>query len=97
MATSTEILTSLRNEFIQEANSAPITHRLTYLAEIAELKISAEQLELIEIITDFNLEARYPDEKFSFYKKCTKEFTESNLKRIREIKEWLLQQLRKIR
>ena len=71
----------------------PFTHRLTYLVETTGLKISAEQLELLEIITDFNLEARYPDEKFDFYKKCTKEFTKSNLEKIGEIKEWLLQQL----
>lgn len=74
----------------------PFTHRLTYLVETAGLEISAEQLELLEIITDFNLEARYPDEKFSFYKKCTRDFTKSNLEKIEEIKEWLQQQLRQI-
>ena len=76
--------------------SPPFTHRLTYLADIAELKINSEQLELLEIITDFNLEARYPDEKLSFYKRCTREFTESNLEKIKEMREWLLQPLRKI-
>ena len=50
-------------------------------------------MEMLEIITDFNLEARYPDEKFSFHEKCTKEFTETNLKKIEEIKAWLLQQI----
>jgi hypothetical protein len=43
---------------------------------------------MLEIITDFNMEARYPDEKFSFYKKCT--FTEINLKKIEEIRKWLI-------
>jgi hypothetical protein len=38
--------------------------------------MSSERLELLEVITDFHLEARYPDEKFTFYKKCTKEFTD---------------------
>jgi HEPN domain-containing protein len=71
----------------------PHTHRLTYLAEKGELDTSPERLEILEIITDFNLEARYPDEKFSFQKKCTKEFTETSLKKIEEIKTWLLQQI----
>jgi hypothetical protein len=31
-------------------------------------------------VTDFNLEARYPDIKFSFYQKCTREFTEKYFK-----------------
>jgi HEPN domain-containing protein len=69
----------------------PYTHRLTYLAEKVGLEVSPERLELLEIITDFNLEARYPDEKFSFHKKCNKEFTQTNLKKIEEIREWLLQ------
>jgi HEPN domain-containing protein len=36
----------------------PYTHRLTYLAEKIELEISTERQELLEIITDFNLESR---------------------------------------
>ena len=71
----------------------PYTHRLTYLAEKIGIDISPERMEILEIITDFNLEARYPDEKFSFHKKCTKEFTEANLRKIEEIREWLLQQI----
>ena len=30
--------------------------------------------------TDFHLEARYTDEKFSFFKRCTREFTEEHLR-----------------
>ncbi|MBI2447276.1 MAG: hypothetical protein HYV48_01910 [Candidatus Omnitrophica bacterium] len=48
---------------------------------------------MFEIITDFNLETRYPDERFAFYKKCTKKFTEVNLKKIKEIKKWLLKHI----
>ncbi|MBI5893627.1 MAG: HEPN domain-containing protein [Deltaproteobacteria bacterium] len=70
----------------------PFTHRLTYLAEKMELVLSPEKHELLEIITDFNLESRYPDEKFSFYKRCTKEFAGENIKKIEEIRGWLLQQ-----
>ena len=82
----------LKALFVQKFDEPPpYTHRLTYLAEKAELDISPEKLELLEIITDFNLETRYPDEKFSFYKKCTKEFTEAYLRKIEELKEWLLQ------
>lgn len=73
----------------------PLTHRLPYLAEVAGLEPSTEKLELLEIITDFNIEARYPDEKFSFHKKCTIGFTKSHIKKIEEIRQWLLQKLRK--
>jgi hypothetical protein len=50
----------------------------------AGLELTPDRLELVEIITDFHLEARYPDEKFSFYKRCTQEFTEHYLKEIEE-------------
>ena len=68
----------------------PYTHRLAYLAEKASLDLTEEQLGLLETITDFNLEARYPDEKFSFKKRCTREFAHEWLEKIEEIKKWLL-------
>ena len=71
-------------------DNPPYTHRLVYLAEKAGLDLNEKQLEILETITDFNLEARYPDEKFSFQKRCTRDFTEHHLKKIEEIKEWLL-------
>ncbi len=68
-------------------------HRVVHLAEKVSLKLTDEQLELIETITDFNMEARYPDEKFSFKKRCTKDFTEGYLAKIKEMKEWLAQKI----
>jgi HEPN domain-containing protein len=68
-------------------------NKLVYLAEKLFLNLTEELLELLETITDFNMEARYPDEKFSFKKKCTKDFAERYLIKIKEVKEWLLQQI----
>jgi hypothetical protein len=71
----------------------PLTHRLIFLAEKCGLALSAEQQELLETVTDFNLEARYPDEKFSFKKRCTREFTLHYLGCIKEMKAWLAKKL----
>ncbi len=71
----------------------PFTHRLIYLTEKVSLNLTDEQLGLLEIITRFNMEARYPDDKFLFKKKCTKDFAEEYLIKIKEIKEWLLQKI----
>lgn len=80
----------LRAVFVSKFDEPPPrTHRLVYLAEKVQLDLSSEKLEMLEIITDFNLEARYPDEKFSFFKKCTRHFTEKYLNKIEEIKKWL--------
>ncbi len=77
-----------------KCDNPPLTHRLVYLAEKTGLELSDAQMELLEIVTDFNLEARYPDEKFSFYKRCTKDFTVLYLDRIKEMKEWLIQKMK---
>lgn len=71
----------------------PMTHRLTHLVEVAGLEVNEQQINLLETITDFNLEARYPDERFSFRKRCTRRFTEAQMKNIRELKRWLHEQV----
>jgi hypothetical protein len=77
-------LTREDQEKVVEADETPpLTHRLVYLAEKSELDLNDY----------FNLEARYPDERFSFYKRCTKEFTVNYLNRIEEMKKWLLQKI----
>ena len=75
-------------------DNPPYTHRLIYLAERASLKLSKEKIGLLEVVTDFNLEARYPDEKFSFKRRCTKDFTRKYLKKIGAIKKWLANRIR---
>lgn len=85
----------LKAHYVSAKNkNPPLTHRLIYLAEKAYIDLSLEQIELLEIVTDFNLEARYPDEKFSFHKKCTREFTINYLNKIEEMKSWLLQKMK---
>lgn len=74
-------------------DTPPLTHRLVYLADRCGLALSEEQIELLEAVTDFNLESRCPDEKFSFQKKCTREFTTQYLNQIEEMKQWLQKML----
>lgn len=84
----------LKAVFVSQHDEVPpFTHRLPSLAERAGLVLEEEHLELLEIVTDFNLEARYPDEKFSFQQKCSWEFTAGYLKKIEELASWLKQQL----
>ena len=54
---------------------AQYKHNLVMLAEKCRLSLSEDQEKLLEEVSDFNLEARYPDYKFSFKKKCTVAFT----------------------
>ena len=68
---------------------APQIHNLVRLAEQAGIALSAEQKETLIVITAFNLESRYPDEKRSFRIKCTKKYTQVELTKIREVIKWL--------
>ena len=72
----------------------PFTHSLNLLAEKSSLKLTFEQNKLLETITDFNIEARYPGDKFTFWKRCTGAYTKKYLSKIEEMKEWLLSQIR---
>jgi hypothetical protein len=50
---------------------------------------------LLSEINEFNLESRYPDEKFSIYKKAGKTFTGNYLKEGKRLREWISEKLKK--
>lgn len=60
------------------------------LAETAGLNLNNYQKQLLLEITDFNLEARYPDYKKSFYHLCTGEFAGKYFEEIKGLRTWLL-------
>jgi len=72
---------------------SPITHNLLLLAKESGLNLDETQVKLFSEITTFNIEARYPDEKFRFYNKCTFEFTDKYIKTIEELRTWLKEKL----
>ena len=67
----------------------PRSHNLVRLAQEAHIKITEEQKLALIRITAFNLESRYPDFKQEFRKKCTLQFTEKELKKVKEVFTWL--------
>ncbi len=80
----------LKARIVKETKShAPFTHNLAYLAGKLSLKFNKEKISLLEEINNFNIEARYPDEKNEFYQKATLSFTKKYLKTIGELREWL--------
>jgi HEPN domain-containing protein len=73
----------------------PRNHNLLNLAEAAGLEMTDDRKQLLLEITDFNIEARYPDFKQSFYEICTKEFAEKYFRHIMELRSWLLSQTKR--
>ena len=71
------------------------SHNLLALAEKCKLDLTDEQVEKLQIITQFNISARYDDYKESFYQKCTDEYTSEQVKNIEEVRVWLKELLNK--
>lgn len=65
------------------------SHNLLALAEKCNLDLTGEQVEKLQIITQFNISERYDDYKESFNRKCTDEYTSEQIKNIEEVRTWL--------
>ena len=73
----------------KNAPYAPRTHELAYLANKMNMKLTEKQEDMLETISDFNMEARYGDYKYTFELKCTDEYTNTWIKNIKELRKWL--------
>ena len=73
----------------KSAPYAPRTHELAYLANKMNMKLTEKQEDMFETISDFNMEARYGDYKYTFELKCTDEYTNTWIKNIKELRKWL--------
>lgn len=67
----------------------PKTHDLVKLFYKSNLPNDLAIIESLDLITEFNIEARYPEFKFNFYKKCDEKFTIESIAKIKEVAEWL--------
>ena len=67
----------------------PFTHNLVYLGGKLSIEFSKEQIQLLEEMNDFNLEARYPDEQMAFYKKADQPYAKRYKEAARILREWL--------
>ncbi len=72
----------------------PRIHNLVRLAELSKIKLSDEQKFNLDKINDFNIEARYPDYKLEFYKRCTRNYAKEQLNKIKELYTWLDSQIK---
>jgi HEPN domain-containing protein len=76
-----------------ESDTPPKTHNLKKIADEAKYPVTEVESILLLEINDFNLEARYPDYKFDFHKKCTKEFAANYLIKIKDLHRCIVSQI----
>lgn len=60
---------ALKGLLAQESKDIPFIHNLSKLAKKTALEFTEEQFDQLDEITTFNLEARYDDYKYAFYKR----------------------------
>ena len=68
---------------------APYSHNLVDLAKRTSIEFSEENKSLLADLTEFNLEARYPEWQKKFYLKCTKKYTEEYFIKTKKLQKWL--------
>ncbi len=75
---------------VQETGEhAPPIHDLNVLADKSGLSLSEENVTFLKDVTDFNLEARYPEEIEKMRKQFTPEFSKEYCQRIQEFYTWI--------
>lgn len=74
---------------------APYSHNLVDLAKHTRVEFSVDQKNLLADLTEFNLEARYPEWEKEFYKKATKNYTEIYFHQSVNFQKWLKKYLKK--
>ncbi len=67
----------------------PFTHDLTRLVMSTELALTDEYIDLLDVITTFNIQARYDDYKQEFKTKCNEEYTQYYFLKVKEFLAWI--------
>ena len=67
----------------------PYSHNLIDLAKRTEIEFQKEDKILLADLTEFNLEARYPEWQKEFYSKCSKKYTENYFQKTQKLIKWL--------
>ena len=68
---------------------APYTHDLRFLVKKSGMEMPSDMVLCLDVITGFNINARYDSFKEDFYKKCTPEFSAEWVEKITVLRLWI--------
>lgn len=68
---------------------APYSHNLVDLAKRTGIELKEKDKMLLADLTEFNLEARYPEWQKKFYSRCSKRYTEDYFQKTLKFQKWL--------
>ena len=72
-------------------NTPPKIHNLILLLEQSNIDLGEENMKFLYNYNAFQLSGRYPDYLNNIYRVCTKQFTEIQLEKVKEIRICLLE------
>ncbi|MCX6131000.1 MAG: HEPN domain-containing protein [Proteobacteria bacterium] len=75
------------------SSHAPYSHNLLGLTEKIGLTLTESDIQILAEINEFNLEARYPDDKFSLHHRATKSFALDYLQKAETLQAWIFEKL----
>ncbi len=70
--------------------NVPRIHDLARLAILAKIEVPEHELDHLDTISTFNMNARYPDVKLSFHRTCTPEYATDYVTIIKRLYLWML-------
>ena len=76
-----------------EGNTPPKIHNLTTLLKQANVDFGDEKMKFLFNFNAFQLSTRYPDYISRIYKTCTKQFAETQMIEVKEIRRCLLEMM----
>ncbi len=74
---------------------SPWTHNLPRLAKESKLTLSEEDLQFLNELLRFNIEARYPKDRIKIRKACTKKYSAGVLRAVKKWQRRLTTEIRK--
>jgi len=84
----------LKAYFVKNTGThAPYSHDLRLLAKKCEFKFPNDMALQLDVITSFNINARYDSFKEDFQKRCTPEFSNEWINNIKTIRLWIKEKL----
>jgi HEPN domain-containing protein len=72
---------------------ASYTHDLRLLIRKSNMDMPEDMVLYLDVITGFNINARYDTFKEDFYKKCTAEFSSEWIEKINDLRLWIKKKL----
>jgi HEPN domain-containing protein len=76
-----------------QSNTPPFTHDLQKIAGETDLEWDADHFDYLSVVNNWNIEARYPDYKYTLYKIATASYMQMHVYKVQDLLKWLQEKI----